>query len=62
MGRRLREAITRGVPPRNPDAFSSPTYALREIYGFTAAPSKAMLFTLNMFFTLIMRINGKYYT
>ena len=61
MGQRLREAITRGLPPRNPDTFSSPTYALREIYGFTVAPSEAMLFTLNMFFTLIMRIGGKCY-
>jgi len=61
MGQRLREAIIRGVPPRNPDTFSSPTYALREINGFTAAPSEAMLFTLNMFFNLIMRIGGKCY-
>jgi hypothetical protein len=62
MGQRLREAITHGVPPRNPDAISSPTYALREIDGWAAIPSKAMLFTLNMRFVLDMRIGGKCYS
>lgn len=61
MGQRLREAITHGMPQRNPSAFPSQIYALREIDGFTAVPSEAMLFTLNMFFILNMKIGGKCY-
>jgi hypothetical protein len=62
MGQRLREAITRRVPPRNPDTFLSRSYALREIDGFTAVPPEAMLFTQSMLFTLIMKISKKCYT
>jgi len=62
MGQRLREAITRRVPPRNPDTFLSRSYALREIDGSTAVPSEAMLFTQSMLFNLIMKISKKCYT
>jgi hypothetical protein len=50
------------VPPRNPYAFSLPTYALRKIDGCAAVPSEAMLFTLNMLFTQNMRASGNCYT
>jgi len=62
MGQRLREAITRRMPPRNPGAFLSRSYALREIDGSTAVPPEAMLFTQSMLFNLIMKIGGKCYT
>jgi hypothetical protein len=50
------------VPPRNPNAVSPPTYALRKIDGCAAVPSEAMLFTLNMSFTQNMRTGGNCYT
>jgi hypothetical protein len=50
------------VPPRNPDAFLSRSYALHEIDGSTAIPPEAMLFTQSMLFTLIMKIGRKCYT
>ena len=50
------------MPPRNPYAFSPPTYALRKIDGCAAVPSEAMLFTLNMLFTQDMRTSGNCYT
>src|SRR5215813_645369 len=62
MGQRLREAITRRLPPRNPDTFLSRSYALREIDGSTAVPPEAMLFTQSMLFILIMMIDEKCYT
>jgi hypothetical protein len=40
MGQRLREAITHGVPPRNPDTFLSRSYALREIDGLPFSHQK----------------------
>ena len=40
------------MPPRNPDAFSSPNLRAPRNLWFYVAPSEAMLFTLNMFFTL----------